>query len=153
MRRSTKEKPEKCCGTGSPADIVCESVYDIRQGRNRHVVTQVPDLLENLFNVIDGSVIGGQLNACQSERTLPFVVKENQVTTPQNYICDHLIGGTSAVQNKVGLVGTEYACCVALDLGRRSFVNEEVSEADVSIAEIVSKDALSEVLEEQLPGK
>ena len=63
---------------------------------------------------------------------------------------DDLVRRARAVQDKVGLVRAEHARGIALRIGCRPFVDQQVAEVDVGIAEIVAEDALAEMLEEQL---
>ena len=79
-------------------------------------------------------------------------VEEHQVPAPQHRVRDHLVGGARAVQDEVGLVGAEHLRGVALRLRGGALVDQQIAEVHVGVAQVVAKDALAEVLEEELAG-
>src|SRR5438477_2569126 len=79
-------------------------------------------------------------------------VEENQITASQHGVGDNLVGGTRPVQDEVRFVGTEDTRRVPLCLSGWTFMNKQVSQAYVGVAQIVAKDALAKMLEEQLAG-
>ena len=79
-------------------------------------------------------------------------VKENEIAAPQHRIGNDLVGCARAVQNEIGLIGTKNPRRMTLCFCRRAFVDEEVSEIHVGVAQIVAEDALAEILKEKLPG-
>ena len=79
-------------------------------------------------------------------------VEQNQITASQHGIRDNFVGRAGAVQDEVRLVGAEYVRGMALGLGGRPFVDKQVSETDIGVAEVVAENALAEVFEEELTG-
>ena len=77
-------------------------------------------------------------------------VEQHQVAPPQHRVGDDLVGGAGAVQDEVGPVGAEHLGGVALRVGGRALVDQQIAEVDVGIAQVVAEDALAEVLEEEL---
>src|SRR5436309_1411901 len=77
-------------------------------------------------------------------------VKEDQIAPFEHRVCDNLVGSARTVQDEVGFIGAEYLGSVALGLSGGPFVNEQVPEPHVGITEVISKNALAEVFEEEL---
>ena len=84
------------------------------------------------------------------QRLVVVAIEEHQIAAPQHGVGDHLVGGARAVQHEVGLVGAEHLRRVLLRARGGAFVNEEIAEVDVGVAQVVAEDALAEMLEEQL---
>ena len=176
------------------------------------VVAEVADLLQNLADVVDGAVVGRELDAGEPERALCLVplrvlhqrvgadllaqivlvpgapvdgadhaegiarrrqedrdraglhqralvqrfvivaVEQDEIAALEHGVRHDLVGGARPVQDEVGLVGAEHPRGVALRLHRRTFVDEEIAEIDIGVAQIVAEDVLAEMLEEQLAG-
>ena len=87
------------------------------------------------------------------QRLVVVAVEQHEVAAPQHRVRDDLVRGAGAVQHEVGLVGAEHLRGVPLRLHRRAFVDQQIAEIDVGVAQVVAEDALAEVLEEQLPGR
>ena len=86
------------------------------------------------------------------QRLVVVAIEQHQVAAPQGRLRDDLVGGRRAVQDEVGAVGAEHLRCVPLRVDGGADVNQQVAEIDVGIAQIVAKDLLAEMLEEELAG-
>ncbi len=84
------------------------------------------------------------------EGLVVVAVEEDQVPAPQHRVRDHLVGGARAVQDEIGLVGAEHLCGVALRFRGGAFVDEQIAQVHVGVAQVVAKHALAEMLEEEL---
>ena len=80
-------------------------------------------------------------------------VEQDQVTAADHRVLHDLVRRAGAIEHEVGLVGPEHASGVFLGLDGGTLVYQQVAQVDVRIAEVVAEDSLSEVLEEQLPGR
>ena len=58
------------------------------------------------------------------ERFVVIAVEEDQVSSPQNRVRNHLVGCARAVQHEVGSVGSEHFGSITLRLRSRALVNE-----------------------------
>ena len=86
------------------------------------------------------------------QRLVVVAIEEYQIASPQHGIGDHLVGRARAVQHEIRLVGAEHMRRMLLRPRRRAFMNEQIAEVDVGVAQVVAEDALPEMLEEQLAG-
>ena len=86
------------------------------------------------------------------QRLVIVAIEEDEIARPQHRVRHHLVGGAGSVQHEIGPVGAEDPRRMLLRLGRRPLVDQEIAEVDVGVAEVVAKDALAEILEEDLPG-
>ena len=79
-------------------------------------------------------------------------MRSNRTRSPaaQHRVRNHLVGRARAVQDEVGLVGAEHLRRISLCLGSGPLVNQKIAEIDVGIAQVVAKNALSKMLEEEL---
>ena len=83
-----------------------------------------------------------------------WLLRSNSTRSPrlQHRVGHHLVRGAGAVEHEVGAVGAEDLGRLLLRLRGRAFVDQQVAEVDVGVAQVVAEDALAEVLEEHLPG-
>jgi len=87
------------------------------------------------------------------QRLVVVAVEQHQVAALEQRTGDDLVRRARAVQHEVGAVGAEHFGCMRLRLVGRTLVDQQVAEFDVGVAQVVAKDRLAEVLEEQLPGR
>ncbi len=86
------------------------------------------------------------------QRLVVVAIEQDEIAPPQHRVGHHLVRRARAVQHEVGLVGAEHLRRVALRLRGGAFVDQQIAEIDVGVAQIVAEDALAEVLEEELAG-
>ena len=86
------------------------------------------------------------------QRLVIVAIEQHEIAAPQGRMRDDLVGGRRAVQHEVGAVGAEHLRRVALRVDGGADVNQQIAEVDVGVAQIVAKDLLAEVLEEELAG-
>ena len=95
--------------------------------------------------------------ACLHQRTLVqrlvvVPVEQHQVAAAQYRIGDDLVGRRGAIQHEVGPVRAEHLRRMALRIDCGPDMNQQVTEVDVGVAQIVAEDLLAKMLEEQLAG-
>ncbi len=86
------------------------------------------------------------------QRLVVVAVEQHEVAALQQRVGDDLVRRARAVQHEVRAVGAEHLRRVLLRLRGRAFVDQQVAEIDVGVAQVVAEDALAEVLEEELAG-
>ena len=87
------------------------------------------------------------------QRLVVVAIEQHEVAAPQRRVRDDLVRSRRAVQHEVGPVGAEHLRRVLLRVDRGADVNQQVAELDVGVAQVVAKDLLAEVLEEELAGR
>ena len=87
------------------------------------------------------------------QRLVVVAVEQHEVAAAQRRLSDDLVGGRRAVQHEVRPVGAEHLRGVLLRVDGGAHVNQQIAELDVGVAQIVAKDLLAEVLEEELAGR
>ena len=83
-------------------------------------------------------------------RLVVVAIEQHEIAGLEHGAGDDLVRRARAVQNEVRPISTEHLRGMLLRVGGRSFVDQEIAELDVGVAEIVAEDALAEMLEEQL---
>ena len=87
------------------------------------------------------------------QRFVIVAVEQHEVARAQQGSGNDLVRRARAIQDKIGLIGAEHGRRKTLRLNRRPLMNEKVAEVDIGIAEIITKDPLTEMLEEKLAGR
>ena len=87
------------------------------------------------------------------ERFVVVAVEQHQVSATEHGVCNDLVGGAGAIENEISLVRSEDLRGMPLSLHGRAFMDQQVAEIDIRVAQIVTEDALAEVLEEELPSR
>ncbi len=84
------------------------------------------------------------------QRLVVVAVEQHEIAALQHRAGDDLVRRARAVQHEVRAVGAEHAGRVLLRFGRGAFVDQQIAEIDIGIAEVVAEDRLAEVFEEEL---
>ena len=107
---------------------------------------------------VTGSLQINRDGAAGNQRTdgVGFVVvavEQYQVAFSQQGVGYHFVGRRSAVQNEIGFVGIEHFGSVLLGCAGRTFVNQQVAQANVGVAQVSTEYVFTEEFEEFAAGR